>query len=133
MKDDRVENTCSQIGSLLSGMTAVCLPELQFGMLFHSREPGGSHRCDWYIQFLCDSHIPSVDLNLHALKIIHAVLWHSIPVRPGNKEDGCCTDCLDFVNQLTRRRIHLLVSYLLNRGNLALLLQHHKIPFCRIQ
>src|SRR6266516_3526013 len=89
MKNHRVENTCRQISSLFSRMTAIFLPEIQFRMLHHCCIPGRSNRGEGYIQFSCDLHISVIDLILHTSKIIHAVFWPSIPVCPGNKEDGC--------------------------------------------
>src|SRR6266545_2252971 len=133
MKNHGVKNTCRQIGSLFSWMTAIFLPEIQFRMLYYCCIPGRSNRGEGYIQFSRDLHISVIDLILHTSKIIHTVFWPSITVCPSDKEDGCSTYIFDFMNKLTRRGIHFLSPKLLDRGNFALLLQNDIIPGCRFQ
>src|SRR5215213_513186 len=101
-------------------------------MFFHDRQPSQSNCGDTYIQLLRNTQVSLIDLRLHALIVVHATLWHSISMCPCDKEDWRSSNFLCFLNELSCRRIHFVTSCWLDRWNLALLLQNHKIPFCRI-
>src|SRR5271157_3585584 len=87
-KNSGIENTGGQIRSLLSRMAAVRLPKIQIGVLPLCDQPGVSNRCETCIQFMGNSHITQIDLDLQAFGIREAGLGPAVAVGPSQKEDG---------------------------------------------
>src|SRR6266511_1476581 len=106
LKDGFIENTCREIGALLTRMTAILLPELQFRMFSQRQAPRRSNRRDCYVKFLGDPVVPSIDLSLHAFVITDPVFWKAISMSPGEEEQGRSASSSDLFDKSPRRGVH---------------------------
>src|SRR5438067_1224405 len=128
MEDRGIEHTGGEIGPGRRWMAAVILPEARMRLIPHGR-PGHPDRGDRSLLLGGDGEIPVVDRRLHAHVVGKPVFRPAITVRPGQEEHRSGAVTVDRVGKPSRRRIHLALSELFDRGNLALLLEDDHIHF----